>query len=233
MAREPLPRACRIGGIAARRRAGALQELLEHATRCRGRAQHAGEEQARGAHQLRLARRGCALQRRLQACPAEHPGEPHRGDHRHRAVQARIAVEPRRIIGIAQALMLIVEHHGAIARHARGDDVGEQTRVAGLAQRAVGEQRAEAAHDDGAGAIGAYPEGVLRRVAFVGKCEREAVAGLAHAVGKRRVVRERHRLHDCGEVRMGAVGKEAGALGLIQLGVERHAASHALLMRLV
>ena len=51
------------------------------------------------------------------------------------------SIETRGIVTGGKPLAQVIEQHHAVPRHARADDVGEQARVVGVAERAIGEQR--------------------------------------------------------------------------------------------
>jgi hypothetical protein len=203
---QPLPalRRVRRAGLS-QRTVQALQELLEHAAPRGRRTQHPREEYPAGAHELRFARRRRTQFRHLQLRRPEHPREPHSRDDRERGIQSPVAVELGRIICCTEPLVLVVKYDRAARAHRRADQVRQQARVVGRTEGAIGKERAECAHEDGARTFRPDPESVRARLTLVREREREAIARYRHGARAWQVVGEGERPRHPGEVGMWAV----------------------------
>ncbi len=176
--------------------------------------QHAREECAMRAHQVRLARRREARNGHAQTRRAEHPNEPYEEEHEQRQMQPWVGVEFLGIIRRSQALMIIVKDHDACAPEARAGDIGQQPRIIGTAEGAVREERAQGAHHDAPLPKGACPHERLGALLLMRQRQEIAIVGYARRPQPRRGRRDGKRpLHER-EVRVAAIGNQChGGLG--------------------
>src|SRR5918995_577964 len=183
------------------------KEMLEQAPRGGVARQYPREKAARCADQLGFARYRAAHRRQPQACRAQNPYEPQRYENTSGYVQTTVLVELVGIVSGTQSLVHIIKQNRAL--HVCGDDICEQLAVVTQRERAIREDRAEAAHDDAPFAQRPHPKSALARLALA--CERQHEALIWHLDRPRlrRIVGERDDFSYIREIGMRPVGHQS------------------------
>jgi hypothetical protein len=125
--------------------------------------------------------------RSTQPRSSHDPDQPQSEHDEDRLEEARIAVEPCRIVTRREALAQIVEQHHTVAEHRGAHDVRDEARIVVVAERAIGEQSAARGEQDATGPQPLFEQRALA-VRVARQREHEVVVGHAQRPFIRRIV---------------------------------------------